>query len=64
MYWDKSDSYEVSIDAKTGKIVPYNPKDDITHNGKIRKVQIPYAFKLLLQELQSMGISSKIETED
>ena len=64
MYWDKSDSYEMSIDKHTGNIVPHNPKRNINHGGDVANVQIPYAFKLFMQELRSMNISCKIGVDD
>tara|TARA_Y100000389_G_C17469662_1_gene529173 strand:+ start:777 stop:4097 length:3321 start_codon:yes stop_codon:yes gene_type:complete len=60
MYWDKSDAYEMVIDKKTGKIVPHNPEANIIHNADTAQVQVPYAFKLFLQEIQSMGVSINI----
>ncbi|MFP3320234.1 MAG: hypothetical protein RXO24_06700, partial [Acidilobus sp.] len=33
-------------------------------NGDIKPVKVPYAFKLLLQEIMSMGIKPKIEVVD
>ena len=47
----------------TGKISNSNPLGGVYSSGQdandISQVHIPYAFKLLLQELTSMGISSK-----
>ncbi len=63
IFWDKSDSYEMAIDENSGQIVAHNPDRNITHNGKVRTIRIPYAFKLLLQEIRSMGVSCKINVE-
>jgi DNA-directed RNA polymerase II subunit RPB2 len=64
IFWDKADSYEMSIDKSTGRIVAHNPDRGIYHDGDVRNVQVPYAFKLLLQEVYSMGVSCKIGVED
>ena len=61
---DVSDNYRVFINRSTGKISNSNPLGGVYSSGQdandISQVHIPYAFKLLLQELTSMGISSKI----
>ena len=64
IFWDKADSYEMSIDKSTGRIVAHNPDRGIYHDGDVRNVQVPYAFKLLLHEVYSMGVSCKIGVED
>jgi DNA-directed RNA polymerase II subunit RPB2 len=61
---DVSDNYMVFINKSSGKISNSNPIGGVFIPGQdsndICQVHIPYAFKLLLQELTSMGISSKI----
>ncbi len=64
IYYDKSSAYEMAVSNKTGKIVPYNPDKGIIGDGKTSMVQVPYAFKLFLQEMYSMGISCNIGLED
>ena len=64
MYWDKSDAFEMVVDTESGIIVPHNPDKGIYHTGPTSHVQVPYAFKLFLQEIQSMGISCKIGVEE
>lgn len=64
IFWDKSDSYEMCVDTKSGNIVAHNPDRGIYHDGDVRTVQVPYAFKLLLQEIKSMGVSCNIGVED
>ena len=63
-YCDKSDSFEMTINTDSGKIVPHNPEKNIYYPGKTRNVQVPYAFKLFLQEMYSMGISCKLFVEN
>ena len=64
IFWDKSDSYEMCIDENSGEIVAHNPDRNVKHNGKIRTIRIPYAFKLLLQEIRSIGVSCKINVDE
>ena len=64
IFWDKSDSYEMCVDTVSGNIVAHNPDRGIYHDGDVRTVQVPYAFKLLLQEIKSMGVSCNIGVED
>lgn len=62
MYYDKSDAFQLAVDTKTGKMKPYNPNMNIeTENTTL--INVPFAFKLLLQELYSVGIGTKIWTE-
>ena len=60
IFWDKSDSYEMTVDKSSGDIVAHNPEYNIFHPRETCTVQVPYAFKLMLQEIRSMGISCKI----
>ena len=63
VYCEKSSIYEMTIDENTGKIVPYNPEKGIICDGNPKKVSVPYPFKLLMQELYSIGISTRISTQ-
>ena len=66
--FDCSDKYCVWIDRETGMISPVNPKKNIykslfsDNTTKFDRVNIPYATKLLIQELMSMHIVPRIKT--
>jgi DNA-directed RNA polymerase II subunit RPB2 len=57
-----SDLFNVYISEKDGTIIPINEKHHI-FSEKYLKVQMPYAFKLLSQELQAMGIVVRFKTD-
>ena len=65
-FFDNSDKYYVWIDNETGMISPVNPDKNIyrslysENTTKFTKVQIPYASKLLIQELMAMHIVPRI----
>ena len=54
---ERSDKFSVQVDRTTG-LIQY---DDDINNKYI--VQMPYAMKLMIQELQSMSIAARIITE-
>lgn len=64
--FDCSDKYMVWVDEKSGMISPVNPDKGIykslytDNTTKFSKVQIPYASKLLIQELMSMHINARM----
>jgi intein/homing endonuclease len=64
--FDCSDKYYVWIDNETGMISPVNPDKGIykslysENTTKFSKVQIPYASKLLIQELMAMHINTRL----
>jgi DNA-directed RNA polymerase subunit B' len=74
--FDESDPYECYICSNCGEVAIYDHKrgmkrcqacgetEDIQNNRKIPSVRLPYAFKLLLDELRSMGINPKLELKD
>tara|TARA_B100002052_G_scaffold299078_1_gene335146 strand:+ start:543 stop:3983 length:3441 start_codon:yes stop_codon:yes gene_type:complete len=64
IFWDKSNVFEMPIDKVTGQVIPHNPEKNVFHNSDYCYVQTPYAFKLLLDELRSMGISTKIRVDN
>ena len=54
---ERSDKYEVNIDRTTGLISNEESENDT-------KVQMPYAMKMLLQEIQTMSIAPRLITND
>lgn len=67
---DGSDAYTMYVCTLCGHIAWYNPRKGTYEcpihgeNGDIKPVKVPYAFKLLLQEIMSMGIKPRIEVTD
>ncbi|MGC9210287.1 MAG: DNA-directed RNA polymerase subunit B [Acidilobus sp.] len=67
---DGSDAYTMYVCTICGHIAWYNSKKGVYEcpihgeNGDIKPVRVPYAFKLFLQEIMSMGIKPKIEVTD
>ena len=65
-----SDGFECWACGDCGNLAQANPKEGIWlcrgcgNTTNFRCIQIPYAYKLLLQELESMCISSRILTHD
>ena len=66
--YDASDKYKVNVCKRCGMIAAYNDKMKIhncnTCNNSVdfNYVEIPYACKLLFQELQTMNIAPRIMT--
>ena len=66
--YDASDKYSVHICKKCGLIASYNDKMHIHHcrtcdnRTDFSYVEIPYACKLLFQELNTMNIAPRIMT--
>ncbi len=65
-----SDKYTMYVCTECGHISWYNRRKRILEcpihgeNAEIRPVKVPYAFKLLLQEITSMVIKPKIEVAE
>ena len=68
--YDASDKYSVNICKKCGLIASYNDKMHIHHcrtcdnRADFSYVEIPYACKLLFQELNTMNVAPRIMTEN
>ena len=67
--YDSSDKYAVHVCNKCGHIAAYNDKMHIHHckmcdnRSDFAYVEIPYACKLLFQELNTMNVAPRIMTE-
>jgi len=68
--YDASDKYNVHVCKKCGMIASYNDKMHIHHcrtcdnRADFAYVEIPYACKLLFQELNTMNIAPRVMTEN
>ena len=66
--YDCSDKYEVHVCRKCGIIASYNEERSIhfcktcDNRSDFALVQIPYACKLLFQELATMNVAPRIMT--
>ena len=60
IFWDKSNAFEMTVDKITGQVIPSNPEKNVFPNSEYCTIRPPYAFKLLMDELRSMGINTKI----
>ena len=67
--YDCSDKYEVHVCNSCGMIAAYNDEKKIHHcrscgnRVKFSRVQIPYACKLMFQELITMNVAPRLITE-
>ena len=67
--YDASDSYSVYVCRPCGLIAAYNDKANIHHcricdnRVDFAKVNVPYAFKLLSQELTTMNVAPRLMVE-
>lgn len=66
---ERSDKYSFDIEKSTGTIAITNKKDKSfkpmqDDNSYFSTIETPYAFKLLLQEIMSMGVKPMIRTSD
>lgn len=59
-----SDPYEVIICKKCGGFSSSVDECRACNNDGIVKIQLPYACKLLIQELNAMGIKTKITPKE
>lgn len=66
--YDASDKYDVHTCKRCGSIAAYNDADKIhkcfmcENQTDFSRVEIPYAYKLLSQELMTMGINPRLVT--
>ena len=61
-FFDMSDVYQVNVCDHCGGMVSAAKECRTCKSGDIAKTNIPYCAKLLLQELQALGVSIKINT--
>jgi len=61
-FFDMSDVYQVNVCDHCGGMVSAARECRTCRTGDIAKTNIPYCAKLLLQELQALGVSIKIKT--
>ena len=68
--YDKSDKYNMFISKKSGLPAAVNEErqiyntfsEDIDDKNDVTRVELPYAFKLFSQELQTMSIAPRFVT--
>jgi DNA-directed RNA polymerase II subunit RPB2 len=58
--FEKSDPYQIDVCNSCGNIATRANECKVCETDQISKVNIPYASKLLMQELMSMGIKMKM----
>ncbi len=68
---ERSDKYKWAVCKRCGTLAVYNPSRKnriiqckLCNKDDLAVVETPYAFKLLVQELQSMGIEMRLNVED
>ena len=67
---DKSDNYKMTLCDNCGLVIPINYDKKISvckhckNNLEFSEVRIPYAYKLFLQELESMSIATRLNTTE
>jgi len=66
---ERSDKFTWSVCKKCGRIANYVPSRSIIgclgcDSEEVAVVQTPYAFKLLVQELETMGVTPRLITDD
>ncbi len=61
-YMNASDLFEVNVNRETGLLAIGNPDNNTLRddNTDIKKLHVPYSFKLLSQELQAMSIAPRV----
>lgn len=61
-FFDMSDVYQVNVCEHCGSMLSAVKECRVCKKGDVNKTNIPYCAKLLLQELQALGVSIKINT--
>lgn len=61
-FYERADGYTINISKKNGRIIPVNPNKNIYPEEEYSTIKVPYAFKLFLQEMESMSIMPRIIT--
>ena len=66
---ERSDKFSWCICKRCGTLVSFNIKENINmckncNNDDVAVIQTPYAFKLFIQELETMGIQPRLNIED
>ena len=61
-FFDMSDVYQVNVCEHCGSMLSAAKECRVCKKGDVNKTNIPYCAKLLLQELQALGVSIKINT--
>jgi len=61
-FFDMSDVYQVNVCEVCGSMVSASKECRICKRGDVVRTNIPYCSKLLIQELQALGLSVKIST--
>lgn len=61
-FFDMSDVYQVNICDHCGCMLSMQKECRMCRKGDVSKTNIPYCAKLLLQELQALGVSIEIKT--
>jgi hypothetical protein len=65
---ERSDKFSWCICKRCGTLVAFNMKENINlcrncNNDDVAVIHTPYAFKLFIQELETMGIQPRLNTE-
>lgn len=70
-FWDSADGFRVFVGKEAETMVVGNPDKDLyIYDNKmlnpedVSEVQMPYAMKLLIHELTSMGVDFRMITEE
>ena len=63
-FFDMSDVYQVNVCGNCGSMLSAAKECRVCKKGDVSKTNIPYCAKLLLQELQALGVSIKISTSE